>query len=68
MLLADEVLYAVAYRPVVRDKQEQIEAWPAHLAVGEPLPTVPLFLNVELALPVDLDATYTAACQRRRLG
>jgi Protein of unknown function (DUF4058) len=68
MLSADETLYAVAYRPVVRDQQEQIEAWPTSLAVGEPLPTLPLFINADLALPLDLEATYTAACQRRRLG
>jgi hypothetical protein len=68
MLSADETLYAVAYRPVVRDQQEQIETWPTSLAIGEPLPTLPLFLNAELALPLDLEATYTAACQRRRLG
>lgn len=60
-------LYAVAYRPVVRDGAEQIEAWPATLAVGQTLPTLPLALNAELGLPLDLEATYAAACQRRRL-
>ena len=67
MRSADETLYAIAYRPVVRDQLEQIDAWPVTLAVGEPLPTLPLFLNAELALPLDLEATYAAACQRRRL-
>jgi hypothetical protein len=61
-------LYAVAYRPVVRDGREQIEAWPAPLAVGQPLPVLPLALDAELCLPLDLEATYTVACQRRRLG
>jgi hypothetical protein len=68
-LLPPEVLlYAVAYRPVVRDQVEQIELWPAPLAVGQPLPELPLALNAELCLPLDLEATYVAACQRRRLA
>lgn len=61
-------LYAVAYRPVVRDGAEVIEMWPAVLAVGSELPTLPLALNAELCLPIDLEATYTAACNRRRLS
>jgi hypothetical protein len=65
---AETVLYGVAYRPIVRDAQEQIEAWPAPLGIGRPLPVLPLALNAELALPIDLEATYTTACQRRRLA
>ena len=61
-------LYAVAYRPVVRDQREVIEMWPERLSVGSELPTLPLALNAELGLPIDLEATYTAACNRRRLG
>lgn len=61
-------LYAVAYRPIVRDGAEVIEVWPGALAVGSALPTLPLALNAELCLPVDLEATYTAACARRQLG
>jgi hypothetical protein len=47
---------------------EQIEVWPVPLAVGQPLPVLPLALNAELCLPLDLEATYIAACQRRRLA
>jgi hypothetical protein len=67
-LPADVSLYAVAYRPIVRDKQEQIDVWTAKLDVGKQLPVMPLALNAELSLPIDLEATYVAACQRRRLG
>ncbi len=38
------------------------------LEIGRPIPVLPLALNAELALPIDLEATYTAACRRRRLG
>jgi Protein of unknown function (DUF4058) len=61
-------LYAVAYRPLVRAGAEVIDVWPHALAVGNELPTLPLALNAELCLPIDLESTYTAACQRRRLG
>jgi hypothetical protein len=61
-------LYAVAYRPIVRAQQELIEAWPQALSVGESLPVLPLSLTAEICLPVDLESTYTFACQRRRLG
>lgn len=67
LLPTDASLYAVAYRPVVRDGADQIDAWPIPLEVGQPLPVLPLALNAELCLPLDLEATYTAACQRRRL-
>jgi hypothetical protein len=67
--LSDTIeLYAVAYRPVVRNQAEVIELWPTALAVGKDLPMLPLALNAELCLPIDLEATYTAACNRRRLG
>ncbi|MFI5457242.1 MAG: DUF4058 family protein [Isosphaerales bacterium] len=67
-LPADTVLYAVAYRPIVRDQEEQIEVWPAPLEIGQPLPVLPLALDAEQCLPIDLETTYMAACQRRRLA
>ena len=62
------VLYGVAYRPIVREGQSQIEIWPSGLEIGRGLPVLPLALNAEIVLPLDLEATYTAACQRRRLA
>jgi hypothetical protein len=59
---------APVYRPIVLDGQQQIEAWPSPLEIGRPLPVLPLALDAELVLPIDLEATYRAACQRRRLG
>jgi hypothetical protein len=67
-LPAEAALYAVAYRPLVRGGAEQIDVWPAPLALGAALPTLPLALNAEICLPLDLEATYMAARQRRRLG
>ncbi len=61
-------LYAVAYRPVVRSDQAEIDIWPVELAVGEALPTLPLRLTGDLFVPVDFEATYQEACHRRRLA
>jgi Protein of unknown function (DUF4058) len=68
LLPAETVLYAVAYRPIVRDLREQIEIWPSPLAIGNTLPLLPLALDAEHCLPIDLEASYAAACQRRRLA
>jgi hypothetical protein len=66
-LPAEASLYAVAYRPVVRQQAELVEVWPAILGVGQALPTLPLALNSDICLPIDLEGTYAAACRRRRL-
>jgi hypothetical protein len=68
VLPAETILSAVAYRPIVRDGQEQIDVWPAPLELAQSLPVLPLALNAEVAVPVDLEATYTIACHRRRLA
>src|SRR5262249_51058444 len=66
-LPSDVSLYAVAYRPVRREGREEIDVWPERLALGAALPVLPLALNAEVCLPVDLEATYTDACRRRRI-
>jgi hypothetical protein len=61
-------LYAAAYRPVRRAEQEEIDLWMRPLAVGAPLPTLPLRLTGDLFVPVDFEAAYQEACRRRRLA
>jgi hypothetical protein len=63
----DGGLYAVAYRPVLWQDRAEIDIWSRPLAVGEPLPVMPLRLTGDLFVPVDFEATYQEACQRRRL-
>jgi hypothetical protein len=36
-------------------------------ALGQPLPTLPLGLRGNLVIPVDFEASYVKACQRKRL-
>jgi hypothetical protein len=66
-LPGDPHLYAVSYRPVMRGGRPEIDIWPVPLALGEPLPTLPLRLIEDEFVPVELEATYTEACRRRRL-
>ncbi len=67
--LPNEVnLYAVAYRPVCRGEREEIDLWVRPLAVGAPLPTLPLRLTGDLFVAVDFEAAYQEACRRRRLA
>jgi hypothetical protein len=62
------LLYAVAYRPARRDPGgDQIDIWPVPLAVGDPLPTLPLALRGAVTVPVDLEAAYAQARKRSRL-
>jgi hypothetical protein len=64
----DVTLYAVAYRPVNRGEKQEIDVWRRRLALGAPLPTLPLRLTGDLFVPVDFEAAYQEACRRRRLA
>jgi len=59
--------YAVAYRNAGKGKRARIEMWPADLAVGQPLPVLPLWIGPRLAVPLDLETSYKAACDSVRL-
>jgi hypothetical protein len=66
--MPDDVdLYAVAYRPVLRDERPEIDLWFARCALGAELPTMPLRLTGDLFVPVEFEATYQEACRHRRL-
>jgi hypothetical protein len=60
-------LYAVCYRAVMKRKKVRLEAWPETLAVGAGLPTMPLWLTRDLAVPVDLEKSYLGACKTLRI-
>lgn len=57
-------LYAAAYGPARRNEVDQIDVWPSALALGHPLPTMPLALRGYGCVPLDLEASYMEARQR----
>lgn len=64
---ATPFLYAAAYRPIRRGGQDHHDVWLAALALGQRLPELPLALNGELCLPINLEATYAESCRKLRL-
>ncbi len=60
-------LYAVACRTVRRADALHMDTWSERLAVGTPLPTLPLWLASELAVPLELEDTYEATCRALRI-
>ena len=60
-------LYAVAYRTVM-DDPARLDVWNRQLSLGKNLPTLPLWLSPELAVPVELETSYRAACEMLRIA
>ena len=60
-------LSAVAYRPIRRQENNEIDVWAVELAIGRDLPVLPLALRGFRAVPLDLNTTYHEARQRSRL-
>lgn len=60
-------LYAVTYRAVAVQGRPRVEIWPEALGLGPDLPTMPLWLALDLAVPLDLEACYRAACRSLRI-
>jgi Protein of unknown function (DUF4058) len=61
-------LSAVSYRAVGREEDEQqLQLWPASLTIGQPLPTLPLWIAPDFSVPLDLDASYQTTCVDLRI-
>ena len=61
-------LYAAASRGTKRDEKWLLESWVYTLAIGEPLPTLPLWLSDDLAVPLGLEASYEETCRILRIA
>ncbi len=60
-------LYAAACRWKRLDEAWHFESWMHPLALGQPLPTLPLWLSDEFAVPLELEASYDETCRIFRL-
>jgi hypothetical protein len=54
--------YAAACRPARPKKKWLVETWAYPLAVGQPLPQVPLWVAGDLAVPLELEESYQESC------
>jgi len=55
-------LYAASCRWTRKGKRAILEAWSHVLALGQPLPTLPLWLTENLVVPLALEQSYEQAC------
>ena len=60
-------LYATACRWRREGDTPRLETWAHALAVGQPLPTLPLWLADNLAVPLELEASYEETCRILRI-
>lgn len=60
-------IYTSAYHPVVRAGATALDIWAEPLAVGTPLPDMPLRVSADLVVPVELEETYSQICRLRRV-
>jgi hypothetical protein len=61
-------LSAITYRLIRVEGKERLEMWPHALSLGAELPTVPLWLEPKLAVPLELELTYTNTCESLRIA
>ena len=61
-------VYAAACRWTKPDKAWRFETWTRPVALGQPLPTLPLWLADNLAVPLELEASYEETCRIFRLA
>jgi hypothetical protein len=60
-------LYAASCRSVRTGDAWQLETWMYPLALGQPLPTLPLWLAENLAVPLELELSYEETCRILRI-
>jgi hypothetical protein len=60
-------LYGAVCRSWREGNRPRLETWAHALALGQPLPTLPLWLADDLAIPLDLEASYEQTCRILRI-
>lgn len=60
--VGSEPLYCTACRMTKRGDEWQLESWAKTPSLREPLPTMPLWLADDFAIPLDLEKSYEESC------
>jgi len=61
-------IYAATCRGTRPRKRWILENWYQPLAIGKPLPTLPLWLTNDLAVSLNLESSYQETCRVLRMG
>ena len=61
-------IYAVTCRGRVPKTKWVLDAWHRPLTIGQPLPTLPIWLTPELSIALDLEASYAETCRVLRIA
>ncbi len=56
-----------SYRAIEREGAGELQIWQSPLEIDKPSPTVPLWLGGDLAVPLDFDASHSAASDDLRI-
>lgn len=59
----DPAIYAASCRWAAEGERARLESWPKRLTIGQPLPTIPLWLSNDLPVSLDLEPSYEQACR-----
>ena len=65
--LMNAPLYTTAYQVVKHHTESCLDIWQQSLEIGQPLPTMPLWLRGSICLPIDLGMTYELTCREQRI-
>ncbi len=61
-------IYAVTCRPRKAEPHAKLDLWAYPLAVGQPLPQLPIWLSEDQRVMLDLEASYEDACRALRIS
>ena len=53
---------------MVSAEETHLEAWLEAITVGKVLPRMPLWVESDLCLPLELEQSYQATCEALRIG
>jgi hypothetical protein len=61
-------IYAVTCRKRKVGRQTKLDTWSHPLAVGQPLPSLPVWLSETQTVALDLEASYEETCRVLRIS
>lgn len=60
-------MHAATLRMRYEGRRRMMDHWYHRLAIGEPLPTLPIWLTDTRAISLDLESSYQATCRALRI-